>query len=622
MIELSRPSESASLGDPTRVSPASFAPRGSVAPRIVYVAMKPQLRGRIRRNVATLLELGADVTVLTIASGKDFFVGLENPRLHAEYLPARSLYVRVSQHASRRGVEKAARRRSRAAARREQPGARSRAWLAPLYLLLGALVALGRFAGWLTLPVAHAFSLLMTVALRHGARSWRRLPIGWRRRGWALARWQVGARRSLRLRWRMIVRPHVRTSVDRVTKLAWELLDHRVGLRLTQRQRRPRRRRQTSLQRWAQRRRVLLGRAVLRRRRSLARWLLNHRLMINRAMIKWLKDRLRPWHRTSRFLAFWRESAERIAALAPEMVVSSDLPGLVGAGRAARQMGLPHLHDCHELYLDSTSFRPSERLLLAPFERKYMRHADSVVGVNQSIAEEYARRYGRKPVVVRNCAPRMPDVLDVKDLRALVGAPAGSRVVLYQGGFAPGRGLDVCVSAIRHLPDDVHLILLGYGALRDDLVLLAQDFGVSSRVHVADAVSPEDLPSYTVTASVGLIPYQPISKNNYLALPNKVFEYTAVGVPIVVSNLPELRRIALQEGCGQVYDPFDARSLVSALNAVLDENGLSRYRAAALRYGGENVWESEREILTKEIHRVFPALRDLVRPVSSGVLSA
>lgn len=572
--------------------------------------MKPQLRGRIRRNIVTLLELNADVTVLTIASNHDFFVGLEHPRLRAEFMEARSLYVRLSEYTSRRSREKTERRRARIAGRTEGSRPARRVLLAPAYLVAGTLLAILRLLAPVGRLVVRAGSAAGGLGLSLVVGGWRRLPLRVRRAGWAAARWQVRSRRRARQRWARHLRPGLLGAVGHVWQPVARVLvaSGRGGPGRPQ----PATARPggfAALRRSAKRRKVLLARALLRQRRSVARSVINRRLAVSRAAIRRTKDLLRPWHRTSRFFAFWRETAERTAQLAPDLVVSSDLPGLVGAGRAARRLGLPHLHDCHELYLDSTSFRPLERRLLAPLERRYLRRADSVVAVNHSIAGEYGRRYGREPAVVRNCAPRLADDLNVRDLRALVGLPPTSQIVLYQGGFSAGRGLDVCVAAVADLTADVHLVLLGYGPLRDHLVDLARRHGVAERVHVVDAVPPEELASYTISATVGLMPYQPVSRNNLLALPNKVFEYTAVGVPIVVSDLPELRRIALEEGCGRVYDPFDASSLASALREVLDLAQHHLWRDAARTYGRANVWENERKILIGEMLRVSPQLR-------------
>jgi len=552
--------------------------RDSTRPvRVAYLAMKPQLRGRIRRNVQALLDLGADVTVLTVANGTDFYVGLDHPRLRAEFLQAQSSYVRFSRLTGRRARERNEKRVARAAV----SGTRMvRLLLAPLFLV--KLVLLRTFQ--LLRAAAERTIELPPKRLEVGLlRAWSCLPVRVRRLGWAILRWRLRLlRRAYGLRTQR-TRPWLREQRRLIKRWAYPLVQ--LVLKYSGAE--------------ARHLRELLSGRVLRNRR---------RLEFARELVSQMKVILRRWHRVSRFFAFWRESAARAMELSPDLIVSSDLPGLVGAGRVARRLSLPHLHDCHELYLESTFFRTTERRILAPMERHYLRRADSVVAVNTSIAVEYGRRYGRQPLVVRNCALRLPDDLQVRDLRVIAGLPAEAEVILYQGGFAAGRGLDVCITAVVGLPASAHLVLLGFGPLRDRLVALAEEAGVRDRVHLVDAVPPEDLPAWTASATVGLIPYQPVSQNNALALPNKIFEYTAAGVPVVVSDLPELRSIALDGGCGQVYDPFDPASLTAALRDVLDAHRYPVYREAARRFGETNVWENEREILVGEIVRLVPRL--------------
>ena len=169
-----------------------------------------------------------------------------------------------------------------------------------------------------------------------------------------------------------------------------------------------------------------------------------------------------PWHRYSvGGLAYISQTSTRPEA---DFVVSSDLPGLFGASLAARALGVPHVHDCHELYLESTSLRDIERRLLAPIERRYMRRADAIVIVNESIRREYAERYGVEGTVIRNCAEQ-GDMQSGQDLYGLTGQLPDAQLVLYQGGLSVGRGLEVVVEAVAGFPDKAHLVMMGYGPL-------------------------------------------------------------------------------------------------------------------------------------------------------------
>ncbi|WP_299520999.1 glycosyltransferase [uncultured Serinicoccus sp.] len=467
--------------------------------RIVVVAMKPMLRGRIRRNITTFLELGAEVTVVNTPPRGDFLQGLDSPRLHTRFVEARSAAVRYQAWMSRQNVlrkAKWAREREDARVRAKRPVP-----VAPPWMQAHNPVASLVLRGWTSAP-------------------------GRRARTASVERWPALKKKAIKR-----------------------------------------------------------GRE-LRKERDLA-----------------IRDGLKKFHLVNRFIEFWRLCPVEIGALDPDLIVSSDLPGLVGANIAARRLERPHLHDCHELYLESTTLKRHERLFLWPVERYYMRRADAIVIVNQTIRDEYKKRYGVEGVVLRNCAPPVPPSVraDPIDIRGLLGLSPDERVVLYQGGLMAGRGLDVCVRAAAHFPDNAHLVFVGEGREKDGLVALAEKVGVRDRVHWLPAVPPAELPAYTAAASVGLIPYQPVSKNNRYALPNKVFEYTGAGIPFVASDLPELRRIVETSGPGEVYDPFDPRALSTAVAMVLDPQQRMRYRHAAELFGRQNTWDQERTVLLRQV---------------------
>lgn len=192
------------------------------------------------------------------------------------------------------------------------------------------------------------------------------------------------------------------------------------------------------------------------------------------------------------------------------------------------------------------------------------------------------------------------------DLRPLAGLDAGARVVLYQGGYAPGRGLEVLIQAAPSLPDGAHLVLLGDGRYRAELEQLVEAYDIGDRVHFVEAVPPAELLSVTASATVGVVPYQPVSMNNRLALPNKIFEYVAAGLPVVASDVPEMRRIVQESGAGALYDPYSPASLSEAMNRVLDESHYEAFRTQATAYGETNCWENEQRVLIEAYRRIKP----------------
>jgi glycosyltransferase involved in cell wall biosynthesis len=147
--------------------------------------------------------------------------------------------------------------------------------------------------------------------------------------------------------------------------------------------------------------------------------------------------------------------------------------------------------------------------------------------------------------------------------------------------------------------DSAHLLFLGAdGAFADGLRDLGRGLGLDGRLHFHPPVALAGLLSFTSQADVGVSLLEDTCENHRLALPNKLFEYLSAGLPVVVSDLPEMSRLVGQRGVGWTTDPGDptdiARVLTVALEDRKDEGLHERVRDAA----AELNWPHERSRLT------------------------
>ena len=300
--------------------------------------------------------------------------------------------------------------------------------------------------------------------------------------------------------------------------------------------------------------------------------------------------------------------AERAAVAAPEADAyhGHDLSGLEAAGRAWRRNGGALVYDSHEIFIESGSnaMRPRYlKALLAHSERRWVRAAAALVTVNQSLADDLGRTYRpRRTVVVHNCPARWDPPVPRPDLiRDATGIPAGSPIALYHGGFSAHRGLEELAAAIlRPGLERVHAVYLGYGSRRAMLDSMAGDPLYGGRLHVIDAVPPEALLPWVASADVGVMPIQPSTRNHRMSTPNKLFEGLAAGLPVVVSDFPEMHRIVLDDPdgpLGAVCRPDDPEDVARAIQAVLDrpESARDDLRTRCLRAAHER-WNWETEI--------------------------
>ena len=259
----------------------------------------------------------------------------------------------------------------------------------------------------------------------------------------------------------------------------------------------------------------------------------------------------------------------------PDAVHAHDVAMLIPAWIAAKLSRARLVYDSHELATGVPYRSRPWALLVIAIERLLVPRCDLVVTVSGGIADQLAERYSlrARPVVIRNvCDLPPPGAAPATDLRRELGI-GETPLVLHQGAVAPHRGCETLVRATAEL-DDAHLLFLGAeGPFANRLQRLAVDLGLDDRVHFRPPVPLVSLLSYTAQANVGVSLLEATCENHRLALPNKVFEYMAAGVPVVVSALPELERFLSEHPIGCTVDPRNPSAVARALHRVLIANG-------------------------------------------------
>ncbi len=240
--------------------------------------------------------------------------------------------------------------------------------------------------------------------------------------------------------------------------------------------------------------------------------------------------------------------APALAGLSPSIYVAHDLPMLLPALDAARQCGAKTVFDSHELYSEQ-DLSPIEARRWKEIEAANIGACDMVITVNRSIAAELESRYQLPRVQVIQNAEKSAHATSAQRLfHRHFGLPETTKVLLYQGGLSDGRNLDNLVAAMAQVRNrSVVLVMLGDGPRLGNLQRLVRARELGSRVLFHAAVPREELLAFTGSADAGIIPYQATCLNNYYCTPNKLYEFVAAAVPILASDLPELRRVVMGE---------------------------------------------------------------------------
>lgn len=234
--------------------------------------------------------------------------------------------------------------------------------------------------------------------------------------------------------------------------------------------------------------------------------------------------------------AWRRESAKDIA-----IVTAHSLAALPAGVFVARRSGAGLLYDAHELETEREGWSPFIRRLARAFERFFIRRCDHTIVVNDSIRAWYERTYpGLSVSTVRN-VPMIPKVTAPSRLREQIGISDEPLLFVYCGLFGKGRGIFETIEAFAGVPQDRHLALIGFGPLEGEVREVAARH---PNIHVLPAVDQSELISLLSGADVGVFFPTGRSLSYHISLPNKVFEYCAAGLALLVSDAPELKRFA------------------------------------------------------------------------------
>ena len=206
------------------------------------------------------------------------------------------------------------------------------------------------------------------------------------------------------------------------------------------------------------------------------------------------------------------------------------------------------LHDlCPELLEAKFGRRRLLRSLLLAAERLTFKAANLVVCANDTYREIAIGRGGKRPedVVAVYSVPRQGFIHRVEPDDTL---RRGARIVIgYMGIIADQDGVDHFIQMMNCLVNDLgrkdlRAVVVGDGPARASVSDLADRLGLSDAVTFTGYLSGDELMAALSAFDIGMIP-DPVNPYNDKISMNKVFEYSALGVPSVAYPLYETRRL-------------------------------------------------------------------------------
>ena len=253
------------------------------------------------------------------------------------------------------------------------------------------------------------------------------------------------------------------------------------------------------------------------------------------------------------------------------------------------------IYDTHELETETSSLYGLRKNLAKIVEKVLIRFVDQIIVVSNSIADCYVRSYNiKKPVVVLNC-PKLKSLTPTNYFKEKYNLPNSGRLFIYQGNMAKGRGIPLLLDAFSILsnPTKNNIVFLGYGPFQNLILKYSKKY---ENIFYHDAISSDFLLNATSSADIGFSLIEGICLSYQYCLPNKLFEYIMAGLPVVVSDLPELKKVVTADKIGYVLsemNPVKLKELIENIDSYHIEIMKKNTYRAAIKYN----WEKQEKKL-------------------------
>ena len=226
------------------------------------------------------------------------------------------------------------------------------------------------------------------------------------------------------------------------------------------------------------------------------------------------------------------------------------------------------VYDAHEYEINDVPNQSQRSIKIKYYiEKFFIKYADKVITVSDSIANEYVKLYGiEKPALVLN-TPSYKEIEKKNIFRETLGIKENQTIFLYQGGLSKGRGIEILLEAFKTIDNENSVIVfMGYGTLENLIQKISKEY---KNIYFHKAVSPDVLLDYTSSADFGISTIEDSCLSYRYCLPNKMFEYIMAEIPVIVSNLYEMKRLVEFNKIGTVAKENSPEGLKEAIKEAV-----------------------------------------------------
>lgn len=227
------------------------------------------------------------------------------------------------------------------------------------------------------------------------------------------------------------------------------------------------------------------------------------------------------------------------------------------------------IYDAHELLLKAPGqkYTLREKLFIWA-EKRWAKDAYRVIAANAERENVMKDVYGLTNTL------NVLNIADYKYKQVAGTIDTEADWIVYQGVVTESRKLSFFIKALKHLPSNYKLMIIGGGpdggpGDRELLEGIAKAEGLMERVHFTGRLANKDMMEKLKECKVGIITYPFNTYNNIYCSPNKIYEYTAIGMPVISSKQPFLEKVVTYYKIGGLFDPENSEAFANTVEKII-----------------------------------------------------
>lgn len=262
----------------------------------------------------------------------------------------------------------------------------------------------------------------------------------------------------------------------------------------------------------------------------------------------------------------------------------------------------PLIYDSHEYFTEVPEIqnKPLVKSIWKLAERMCIGRCAIVITVSGSIAELLQETYGLKKVfLVRNLPYEKVSIEPFS--KAEIGVNPGQFLVVLQGaGINVDRGAEELVQAMKSVKNTT-LLIVGDGDAVPFLKKMVRELDLEETVLFKPKMPFEKMMRHTAAADLGVSLDKNTNLNYRFSLPNKIFDYALAEVPVLASDLVEVKKLILEYEIGEILPVHSAEEIAKKLSAIeADRSKLGVYKQNTKKLIESLNWRTEyRPVLEK-----------------------